>query len=113
MSSEETSTLSQQLAHAKARADLLLGLYAHASHDLKIAQQECDRLHQELAQVQKERSHSLDQMQAQLARVEAELARSAAYATELEAQRLALLASSSWRVTAPIRALGRLAKRAR
>jgi hypothetical protein len=113
VSSEETSTVSQQqLAHANARADLLLGLYAHVSHDLKSSLQEGDRLRQELAQAQKERTAILDQAQAELARVEAELARSEAYVAELEAQRVALLASTSWRLTAPIRSFGRLAKRA-
>jgi hypothetical protein len=78
MSPERTDDTASELELAKinARANLLLALYAHVSHDLE----------------QSERSTLL--------------------ATELQERLDDILNSTSWRLTAPLRALARLVKSA-
>ena len=102
MSSEQTPNTAseQELAQTKAKANLLVALYAHVVHDLEQSTRERDSLRGELA-------HGRSELQ----RLNNELAESAARATELQQRHAALLNSTSWRVTAPLRALGRLVKR--
>lgn len=102
VSSEQTSNTAseQKLAQTKAKANLLEALYAHVVHDFEQSTRERESLRGELAHARSE-----------LQRLNDELAESAARATELQLRHAALLNSTSWRVTAPLRALGRLVKR--
>lgn len=101
MSSEQTaSTTQQELVRTEARANLLVALYAHVTH-------ECDRVREERDQARVE----LAQARSEIERLGNELGQSAARATELRQRHAAFLDSTSWRVTAPLRALGRLFKR--
>jgi len=90
----------QELARAKARANLLLVLYTHVTQDLEQSKRECDSLRADLADARRA-----------IQRLDDEVGHSAARATELQQRHAALLDSTSWRVTAPLRALGRLIKR--
>lgn len=90
----------QELAQTRAKANLLVALYAHVTHDLEQLLRERDSLRSELDQARGEATH----MRAEVQRLNNELGQSDARATELQH-------STSWRVTAPLRALGRLLKR--
>jgi hypothetical protein len=108
VSSEQTTTASEQeLAQTKARANLLMALYAHVAHDLERSTHERDSLRGELEQARGD----LASGRSELRRLNSELGQSEARATELQQRHAALLDSTSWRVTAPLRALGRLVKR--
>ena len=101
MSGTETSTApEQELTQAKARANLLLALYANATHDLEQSKRECDDVRGELAQARGE-----------IHRLSNDLGYVTARTTELQQRHASLLNSTSWRVTAPLRALGGLIKR--
>jgi hypothetical protein len=102
VSSEQTPNTAseQELARAKARADLLAALYAHATHDLEQVTRERDDVRGELARARNE-----------IQRLNDELERSALRAKQQEQRHAALLDSTSWRLTAPLRAFGRLVKR--
>jgi hypothetical protein len=107
-SDQTTSTTPQQeLAQTRARANLLVALYAHVAHDLEQSTRERDRLRGEVDQARDE----LAQARSEIQRLNNELAQSAARDMELQQRHAALLDSTSWRVTAPLRALGRLIKR--
>ena len=97
----------QELAQTRAKANLLVALYAHVTHDLEQLIRERDSLRGELDHARGEAAH----MRAEVQRLNNELGHSSARATELQQQHAALLNSTSWRVTAPLRALGGLLKR--
>ena len=96
MSAEQTDTPSLARAKAQARSDLLFALYTHAAQDLEAVQHDRDRLLGELVDTQRRLADSLGEVRR---------------LTEIEQRHAALLGSTSWRVTAPVRALGRLVKR--
>jgi hypothetical protein len=97
-SEQATHTASEQeLAQARAKADLLVALYANVTQDLEQSTRERDGLRGELAEARNE-----------IQRLNDELVRGAARATEQQQRHDALLNSTSWRVTAPLRALARL-----
>jgi septal ring factor EnvC (AmiA/AmiB activator) len=138
MSPERTDDTASELELAKirARANLLLALYAHVSHDLEQSHSERDSLRGELDRTRAE----LDQARGKLGRVQGELqhargelervhgelsrrdndlhlsrvelGRSTLLATELQQRLDDILNSTSWRLTAPLRALARLVKSA-
>jgi hypothetical protein len=97
MPANQTESAAPDLTKLQARSDLLLALYMHAAHDVEQVQTERDRLLAELVDTQ-----------GKLAQALGEIGR----LTEIEQRHAALLASTSWRVTAPIRTVGRLLKRA-
>ena len=109
VSSEQTPNTAseQELARTKARANLLMALYAHVAHDLERSTQERDSLRGELEQARGDLASARSELQ----RLNSELGQSEARATDLQQRHAALLDSTSWRVTAPLRALGRLVKR--
>jgi hypothetical protein len=109
VSSEQTTNTASEheLARAKARANLLTALYAHVAHDLEQSTRERESLRDERDQARRDLAHARTELQ----RLNNELGQSAACATELQQRHAALLNSTSWRVTAPLRALGRLVKR--
>jgi SAM-dependent methyltransferase len=90
--------LADERAHtvelAKAHAGLALQQQQFAQHGAQLAQQ-------------------LDELRQQAARQEARLVQAEAYATEMSQRVVDLLASSSWRVTAPMRSAMTLAYRLR
>jgi hypothetical protein len=102
VSSEQTASTppQEELAQTKARANLLVALYAHATHDLERVTRERDDVRGELA-------HARTEIQ----RLKDELAHSAVRAKQQQQRYAALLESTSWRMTAPLRALVRLFKR--
>jgi hypothetical protein len=85
------------LTRLQARSDLLLALYMHAARDVEALQTDRDRRLAELIDTQDKLAQALGEIRR---------------LTEIEQRHAALLASTSWRVTAPIRTLGRLMKRA-
>jgi hypothetical protein len=97
MSANPTDSAAVDLTRLQARSDLLLALYMHAARDVETLQTDRDR-----------RLAELIDTQGKLAQALGEIRR----LTEVEQRHTALLASTSWRVTAPIRTLGRLMKRA-
>jgi hypothetical protein len=120
VSSEQTTgtTPQQELAQTRARADLLMALYAHVAHDLgrvtgerdglraerDQARRELDQARSELDQARREASSEVQRLNNALGQREARIA-------ELQQHHAALLDSRSWRVTAPLRMLGDLFKR--
>jgi O-antigen chain-terminating methyltransferase len=116
MSCEQTDSTAPELelAKIKARADLLLALYTHVAHDLEQAQSERERLRDERDQARGELVHARSELRRfnddlHLARVE--LGQGTLRAAEMQQRYEALLSSTSWRLTAPVRALVRLVKR--
>jgi len=121
MSEPATKRSDRETARAEARANLLLALYSHVSHDLEQTRAEADHLRLELGAVRGEfdgtRRH-LGEARAEVERVHSQLNqtmnerdRLALRVAELQQQHDAIVASTSWRITAPIRALTRLMKR--
>ena len=110
-----------EIATATAKTHLLLALYSHVSHDLERTRSEADRLRNELTDVRRE----LDQAERQLGEARDDvtrvhrqlhetltaLDRATEGAAQLRQQHEALLNSTSWRITAPIRAVTHVAKR--
>lgn len=105
---------SRETARLEAKANLLLGLYSHTSNDLERARAEVDQLRGELAEV-----HSmLAQARLEAERVHSEMADLGRLMGErvrelncLAEQHDAVLNSTSWRITAPMRAATRLIQR--
>ena len=126
MSSAPASSTTSDRAMAKlqAKANLLLALYSHVAQDLEHSRAEVDLLRKELADVRRELEQAhrhLGEARADVERVHGQLThmlqerdRLTVRAHELEQlqqQHAALLNSTSWRITAPIRAVARIAKR--
>jgi hypothetical protein len=120
------------MAKVQAKADLLLALYSHASDDLERmraeadhlrsraaddlgrARAEADSLRRELADVRREFSGAhkeMGRLQRELAETRHERDLLTQRSAQLQQQHEALLASTSWRVTAPIRVAARAMKR--
>lgn len=97
MSANQTARAAPDLAKLQARSDLLLALTMHAAHDVEQVRRERDRLLAELVDTQGKLAQALGEIRR---------------LTEIEQRHAALLASTSWRLTAPVRTLGRLLKRA-
>jgi hypothetical protein len=97
----------QELAQTKARANLLVALYAHVSDDLERVTRERDQLRGDLEQARGDLAHA----RSELLRINIELGQSEARSADQRQRHATLLDSTSWRVTAPLRALGRLVKR--
>jgi hypothetical protein len=115
MSLDQTNRAAPDLAKLEARSNLLLALYTHLAHDLEQTQRERDRLNTELAETQNELARARIEIEHRgkvIAHKDAELEHSAARIADMEHRHAVLLSSTSWRVSAPIRALGRLTKRA-
>jgi hypothetical protein len=126
-----STTSDREMAKLQAKANLLLALYSHVAHDLEHtraeaaeARTEADLLRRQLADVRREfeQAHRhLGEARADVERVHGQLNymlqerdRLMVRAHELEQlqqQHDALLNSTSWRITAPIRAVARIAKR--
>jgi len=114
-------TSDREKARAQARSNLLLALYSHVSHDLEQRRAEADRLRLELGALRGEfeqtRGH-LVEARAEVERVHGQLNqtlnerdRLAVRSAELQRQYDAVVSSTSWRITAPVRALTRVMKR--
>jgi hypothetical protein len=120
------------MAKVQAKADLLLALYSHASdelervraeadrfrsraaEDLEHERAESDRLRREVAGVRGEFADAckeMERLQQELAATRHERDLLTQRSTQLQQQHEALLASTSWRVTAPIRVVTRAMKR--
>jgi hypothetical protein len=126
MSSAPASSASsdREMAKLQAKANLLLALYSHVSHDLERSRVEVALLRKELADIRREceQAHrrlgeargDVERVHGQLNLLLQERDRLAVRAHELEQlqqQHDALLNSTSWRITAPVRAVARIAKR--
>ena len=135
-------TSDRETARREAKANLLLALYSHASHDLELSRDDANRLRDELADVRKDCEQAsgrlreadrqfqevngqsreadrqladarkeMERLHRQLGDVLNERDRLAEGNAQLQQQHDALRASTSWRATAPIRAMARLIKR--
>jgi septal ring factor EnvC (AmiA/AmiB activator) len=121
MSEPASKTSDRETARASAKANLLLALYSHVSHDLEQTRAEADRLRLELGAVRGEfdqtRRHlgearaEVERVHGQLNQTTNECDRLAVRIAELQQQLDALVNSTSWRITAPIRALTRVIRR--
>jgi len=121
MSEPATRTSDRETTRAKAKANLLLALYSHVSHDLEQTRADADRLRLELGALRgdfEQASRLLGEARAEVERVHGELNRTtnerdrlAMRIAELQQQHDATVNSTSWRITAPIRALTRVIKR--
>jgi uncharacterized protein (DUF3084 family) len=117
----KSSGSDREMARLQARSNLLLALYSHAAHDLERTRVEADTLRNELAEVRRdfEMAHrQLGEARDEVERVHRELGetrnerdRLAERAAQLQQQLAAVIASTSWRITAPIRAVTRATKR--
>ena|ERR1043165_89742 len=111
----------REMARAQAKTNLLLALYSHVAHDLELRQAEIDRLRRELAALRGEfeltyrhlgeARTEVERVHGQLNQTMNERDRLAVRGDQLQQQHDAVLASASWRITAPIRALTRMMKR--
>jgi len=111
MTSEQANSMTsgRETARLQARANLLLALYSHACQDLERVRLETDRLCREVRQ---QADRQLAEMRAEVDRVHrdtgSELHRLAERAAQLQERLDAVLNSTSWRMTAPLRVLSRL-----
>jgi chromosome segregation ATPase len=145
-------TSDRDTARSEAKANLLLALYSHASHDLELSRAEAEVLRSQLADLRREfeqasrqlgelgetsrqlgeanrqlgqtrlhlgeanrqlgEAHSeTERVHRQLHSALSEVDRLTERNAHLERQFNAVLTSTSWRVTAPIRAVARVIKR--
>ena len=113
MSSEQSnSTVSgRETARLEAKANLLLALYSHASHDLERTRAEAARLRGELTEAHTARDQARMEVERVRGEMGTELNRLAGRTAHLQEQHDAVLNSTSWRMTAPIRAVTRLMRR--
>lgn len=112
MSSEQSnSTIAGETARLQAKANLLLALYSHASHDLERTRGEADRLRDELAGARTARERARMEFERVLGETRHELNRLTERAAQLQERHDTVLNSTSWRMTAPIRAMTRLMRR--
>jgi hypothetical protein len=121
MSEPATEMSDGEVTRAKARANLLLALYSHVAHDLEQTRAEADRLRLELGALRghfEETRRHLGEARAEVEGVHSQLNqtmnerdRLAVRVAELQQQHDAVVASTSWRITAPIRAVTRVMKR--
>jgi hypothetical protein len=113
MSSEQSnSTISgRETARLEAKANLLLALYSHASHDLERTRAESEQLRGELTEAQAGRELARMEVERVRGEMQIELNRLAERAAQLQERHDAVLNSTSWRMTAPIRAVIRSMRR--
>jgi predicted RNase H-like nuclease (RuvC/YqgF family) len=114
-------TSDHEMARAQAKTNLLQALYSHVSHDLEQTRAEANRLRLELGALRGEfeQTHRhLGEARAEVERVHGQLNhtlnerdRLTVRIQELQQQHDVVMNSTSWRVTAPIRALTRVMKR--
>jgi septal ring factor EnvC (AmiA/AmiB activator) len=114
-------TSGRETARAQARRNFLLAFYSHVSHDLDQTRAEADRLRLELGALRGEfeqtRRHlgearaEVERVHGQLNQTQNERDRLTVRTAELQQLHDQLVTSTSWRITAPIRALTRVMKR--
>src|SRR2546423_796684 len=121
MSSGQVHRMSsdRETARTQARANLLLALYSHVSHDLEQTRADGDLVRSHLSDTRREFEAQLSAVRSELelARKEVERLHWQLHETNNERQRVserlahleqehaAVLSSTSWRITAPIRAV--------
>jgi hypothetical protein len=110
MSSEQPNSRvsGRETARLEAKANLFLALYSHASHDLERVRAEADRLRGELTQAHTAREHARMEFERVLGETRRQLDLQTERTAQLQEQHDAVLNSTSWRMTAPIRAVTRL-----
>jgi hypothetical protein len=106
------------MAKLQAKANILLALYSHVAHDLERtraeARTEADLLRGILADVRGDLESTQQQLAYARAERDAEHQRAEHLASDLahlQRQHDVVLSSTSWRITAPVRAAARIAKR--
>lgn len=117
----EPANTNREMALAQARTNLLMALYAHVSQDLEQTRAEADRLRLELGALRGEFEQACrhrDEARAEVQRAHGQLNaaqnerdRLTVRTAELQQQHDTVVNSTSWRITAPIRALTRAMKR--
>ena len=116
-----TTASDRETARLEAKANLLLALYSHASDELERTRAEADDLRGRWAEAENLRRQlraELEQAREELERVHRKLGearhecdRLTERASQLDKRHQAVLNSTSWRMTAPIRALAGVMKR--
>jgi hypothetical protein len=113
-----STTSDREMAKLRAKANLLLALYSHVAQDLELARAEARieadllrrqlaGLHGELESAQQQHAHARaerDSARQQVERLTSDLA-------HRQRQYDVILSSTSWRITAPVRAVARIATR--
>jgi hypothetical protein len=111
MSEQANGTADRAMANVEAKANLLLALYSHAAHELELIRAEADRLRGELADVRRD-FEIADKARKDVERTYLKFhEQMTGRVAQLEQEHAAILGSTSWRITAPVRAAVRMVKR--